>query len=120
MSRKNNFLLAALRALGMSSQLDVEAIELRRDEVLAEPLRQMQRVYFPYSGIISFLVPLKDGRLVQTGMVGHDGAVGALQTLDGKASPSKIVARVPGRAAVIEADRIAEIARGSSACARFC
>jgi CRP-like cAMP-binding protein len=66
-------------------------------------------VYFPYSGVISFLVPLTDGRLVQTGVVGRDGAVGALQALDGKVSPNKIVVQVAGRAAVVHAEHLAEV-----------
>jgi CRP-like cAMP-binding protein len=69
----------------------------------------MAHVYFPHSGVVSFLVPLRDGRLVQTGVVGRDGAVGALQALDGKVSPNKIVVQVPGRAAMVQADRLAEI-----------
>jgi hypothetical protein len=78
---------------------------------LAEPLEPIRRVYFPYSGIISFMVPLADGTLVQTGVVGQDGAVGALQALEGRVSPSKIVVQVPSRAAVIDADQFSEIAQ---------
>jgi CRP-like cAMP-binding protein len=110
---ENNYLLTALSTLGTRSQLDVKAVELRPGEVLAEPLDHVDRVYFPYSGVISFLVPLKDGHLVQTGIVGHDGVIGTLQALNGKMSPNRIVVRVPGRAAVIEADRIAELAQVS-------
>jgi CRP-like cAMP-binding protein len=104
-----------LSAAGTRRQLDphFEVVELRQGEVLAEPLEPMHRVYFPYSGIISYLVPLKDGHLVQTAMVGRDGAVGALQALDHKESASRIMVRVPGRAAVIEADRVAEIVQVS-------
>jgi CRP-like cAMP-binding protein len=113
MPRENNYLLTALTGLGTPAPLDLKTVDLEQGEVLAEPLEQMHGVYFPYSGIISFLVPLKDGHLVQTGMVGHDGAVGALQALDGRVSPNRIVVRVPGRAAVIEADRIGEMAQAS-------
>jgi CRP-like cAMP-binding protein len=63
---------------------------------------------------VSFLVPLKDGHLVQTGVVGRDGVVGALQALGEKVSPHRIAVQVPGRAAVIEAERVAEIAEGHS------
>jgi hypothetical protein len=62
---------------------------------------------------LEILVPLREGHLVQTGMVGHDGAVGAVQALEGKVSPNKIVVQVAGRAAVIHADRVCEIAQGS-------
>jgi CRP-like cAMP-binding protein len=108
---EKNYLLEALIASGTVPQLAV--VELRQGEVLAEPLGKMNRVYFPYSGIISFLVPLKDGQLLQTGMVGRDGAIGALLALDDKVSPNMIVVQLPGRAAVIDADRISEIAQKS-------
>ena len=73
----------------------------------------MRRVYFPFSGLISFLVPLADGSLIQTGVVGSDGAVGALQALDGRVSPNKIVVQMPSRAAVFETDQFAKIAQST-------
>jgi CRP-like cAMP-binding protein len=112
MDRNYNHLLASLSATETRLQLEphLKTIELGQGEVLAEPLEQMHRVYFPYSALVSFLVPLKDGHLVQTGMMGHDGVVGAIQAIEGKVSLSRSVVRVPGRGAAIEADRLAEIA----------
>jgi CRP-like cAMP-binding protein len=55
------------------------------------------------------LVPLKDGHLVQTGVIGRGGVVGALQALDGKVSPNRVVVQAPGRAAVVPAKLLAEI-----------
>ena len=87
-------------------------MELNQGQVLVEPLGPVRHVYFPYSAIVSFLVPLEDGRLVQTGVVGRDGVVGALQALHDKISANRIAVQMPGRAAVIDADRLAEIAHG--------
>jgi CRP-like cAMP-binding protein len=75
----------------------------------------MVQVYFPHSGAISFLVPLKDGHLVQTGVVGRGAAVGALHALGGKVSPNRVVVQVPGRAAVIQAELLAEIVKDDPA-----
>ena len=99
--------------LAPSSSLNLKIVELTQGQVLAEPLEPIRHVYFPYSGIISFLVPLTNGSLVQTGVVGQDGAVGALQALDGKVSPNKIVVQMPGRAAVIDADQFSKIAQAA-------
>jgi CRP-like cAMP-binding protein len=108
-----NDLLASLFAGGARSRLEphLRAIQLQQGQVLAEPLGPIGQVYFPYAGIISFLVPLRDGHLIQTGLVGRDGAVGALQALNGKVSANRITVQLPGRAAVVEAQRMAEIAR---------
>ena len=114
MTPDQNNLLASLFAGGARSRLEpyFKTVELQQGQVLAEPLTPIRHVYFPYSGVVSFSVLLKDGRLVQTGVVGRDGAVGALQALDGKVSPSMVFVQVPGRAAVVEAERVAEIAQG--------
>jgi CRP-like cAMP-binding protein len=108
-----NELLASLLASGAQSRLQphVRTSHLQQGQVLAESLEPMAQVYFPYSGVISFLVPLKGGHLVQTGVVGRDGAVGALQALEGKVSPSRVIVQVPGRAAVVQAERLAEVVR---------
>jgi CRP-like cAMP-binding protein len=114
MSPNQNDLLAALFADGALSPLEsyFKTVELPKGRVLAEPLAPIRHVFFPYSGIVAFSVVLKDGHLVQTGVVGRDGAVGALQALDGRVSPSLITVQIPGRAAAVETERVAEIAEG--------
>jgi CRP-like cAMP-binding protein len=106
-----NELLASLLASGAQSRLrpHIRTAHLPRGQILAEPLERITQVYFPYSGVVSFLVPLRDGRLVQTGVVGRDGGVGALQALEGQVSANRIVVQVPGRAAVVQIERLAEI-----------
>jgi CRP-like cAMP-binding protein len=107
----HNELLPSLFRSGAHSQLHghVRTVHLQQGQVLAEPLEPMLQVYFPYSGAISFLVPLKSGHLVQTGVVGRSGVVGALQALDAKVSPNRVVVQIPGRAAVVQAELLAEI-----------
>jgi CRP-like cAMP-binding protein len=113
MADEQNEMLASLLASGAQSRLQphVKTVELQQGQVLAEPFEPMAQVYFPYSGAISFLVPLKDGRLVQTGVVGRGGAVGALQALEGKVSLNRVVVQVPGRAAVVQVERLAAVLR---------
>lgn len=114
MAENENALLSSLlKSVGAQSRLKpyLRTADLQQGQVLAEPLEPMDHVYFPYSGAVSFLVPLQDGHLVQTGVVGRDGVVGAVQALDGKISSSRIIVRVPGRAAVVQAERLAEVVR---------
>lgn len=112
---QNELLASVLAGVGSRLEPHIRAAHLQQGQVVAEPLERIAHVYFPYSGVISFLVPLTDGRLVQTGVVGRDGVVGALQALDGKVSPNKIVVQVPGRAAVVQAERLADIVQDSPA-----
>ena len=113
MADDQNELLAFLLASEAQPRLQphIRTVHLAPGQVLAEPIEPITHVYFPYSGAISFLVPLKDGQLVQTGVVGRGGAVGALQALEGGISPNRIIVQVPGRAAVVQAERLAEVVR---------
>jgi CRP-like cAMP-binding protein len=77
-------------------------IELRAGELLARPDDEIRTVYFPHSVIVSFLVEVAEGDMVQTGMVGHDGVVGAAQAIDDKVSINKIIVQLPGTASVID------------------
>jgi hypothetical protein len=82
-----NRLVASLSARdGQLLWPHLKTVDLTRGEVLAQPQQNMRRVYFPHSGIVSFMVELRDGHVVQTGMVGRDGAVGAIQALDDRVS----------------------------------
>ena len=112
----DNRLLASLLGEAQSPlQPHIKTGSLRQGQVLAEPLQPMGKVYFPYSGAISFATPLKGGQLVQTGLVGRDGVVGALQALQGMVSLSKAVVQIPGRAAIVDAECFNEVVQDDPA-----
>src|SRR4051812_20048752 len=50
---------------------------MNHGDVLAEPHDTISRVYFPLGGIISCVVPLSDGDAIESGMIGHEGEMGA-------------------------------------------
>jgi hypothetical protein len=52
----------------------LKIVELKFGDVLAEPGGPIRKVYFPYSGVISLVVELEVGAMIETTMVGHDGA----------------------------------------------
>jgi CRP-like cAMP-binding protein len=87
----------------------LKSVALTEGAVLAEPGDEIRNVYFPHSGIVSFMVGLDDGAMVQTFMVGRDGVVGAAQALDSKTSVNKILVQVSGTASVIDRDPLREI-----------
>jgi CRP-like cAMP-binding protein len=95
--------------LQLLSEADLAALnphfrtmELRQGEILAKPGDDIRTIYFPHSGIVSFVVELIDGSVVQTGMVGRDGVIGAAQALDDRKSINRIIVQVPGSASVID------------------
>jgi CRP-like cAMP-binding protein len=104
MSRHENFLLHQLDAAEwakISPHLSVVALE--RWKVIAEPRERIDRVYFPHSGILSFMVDLPEGGAIETGMMGRDGVFGAAQALDERVSLNRVTIQVAGDVSVIGA-----------------
>src|SRR4051812_19953620 len=83
-------------------------VQIEQGHVLAEQYQPIERVYFPHSGIISYVVSMSEGNMIETAMIGRDGVVGAIQVLDEKISPNRIVAQMSGAASVVNADKLRE------------
>lgn len=99
----DNYLLSTLPA-GDLAQLTrhFRTVELQAGQILAQPGDEIRNIYFPHSGIISFMVETADGHVVQTSMVGRDGVVGSAQAVDSKVSLNRIVVQIPAVASVID------------------
>ena len=111
MVKSPNRLLASLPAdafLAITPHLKV--VELKFGDVIAEAGSSIQQVYFPYSGVISLVVELDAGAMVETAMVGCDGAFNAASALDGKVSLNKGIVQLAGSAGVMGADRLRRLA----------
>jgi CRP-like cAMP-binding protein len=50
---------------------------LKNETVLIEAGDQVDRVYFPHSGIISLVVELSGGQAIEAAMIGRDSMFGA-------------------------------------------
>ncbi len=82
-----NRLLASLPVNAFSAiSPHLKIVELKFGAVLAEAGSPIRQVYFPYSGVISLVVELDVGMMIETAMVGRDGAFNAASALDGKVS----------------------------------
>lgn len=111
MSKSPNRLLASLSAdifAAISPHLKI--IELNFGDVLAKPGSAIRQVYFPYSGVISLVVELDVGTMIETAMVGRDGVLNAAPALDGKVSLNKGIVQVGGSAGTIEVNRLRRLA----------
>ena len=104
---RDNFLLNLLEPDVLDQiapQLSI--IDLHREQVLAETHQQIERVYFPHSGIISCVVELIGGGAIETGMIGKDGTFGASQALDDKVSLNHVVTQLAGTASLMSSDHM--------------
>jgi CRP-like cAMP-binding protein len=106
-----NRLLAALPArIFAVLEPRLKTVELVQGDVLAQPLSKIRQVLFPHSGVISLVVELDGGEMIETAMVGRDGVLNASAALDGKVSVNKSIVQLAGAASVIEADQLRKIA----------
>jgi CRP-like cAMP-binding protein len=111
MPHENNLLLARVSPGDMKLlRPELMVAPLEHGRILADTHQRIETVYFPHSGILSFVVELEDGEGIETGMVGRDGVFGATQALDDKICLNKVVVQVPGIATVLSADRLKGIA----------
>jgi CRP-like cAMP-binding protein len=102
-----NQLLARLDSPTLLVMLpDLRVVDFRQGDVLADSHHRVEQVYFPHAGVLSFVVEMRNGQAIETGMTGRDGEFGAAQALDHKVSLNKVVVQVPGRASVMDSDRL--------------
>jgi CRP-like cAMP-binding protein len=88
----------------------LKEVKLAFGDVVAEPDEQVNRVYFPHTGVISLVIEMEAGNMIETAMVGRDGTVNATSALDGKTSFQKAIVQVAGAASVISSDALRAIA----------
>ena len=106
-----NRLLASLPASVFAGvQPHLKLVELKLGDVLAEAGSAIKRVYFPHSGIISLVVELAVGQMIETAMVGRDGVLNGASALDGKVSFNKGIVQLSGIASVMEVDKLRSVA----------
>jgi len=111
MAKSSNRLLASLSASTFSEiSPHLKIVELRFGEVLAEAGSPIRQIYFPYSGVISLVVELDVGMMIETAMVGRDGVLNAASGLDGKVSLNKGIVQSAGSAGTIEVNRFRRLA----------
>jgi CRP-like cAMP-binding protein len=115
-ARVGNRLLAALPPADLDLLVrHFRMVELERDAVLMRSGDPVERIYFPLSGLIAFIMDMPSGQTVATAIVGNESAVGVLSTLGPIRSPMTAVVRVAGLALQISPPRFQSALGRSSA-----
>lgn len=112
-----NLLLEALdaRDRGLLARA-LEPREVRRGDVLFRAGEDVSHVTFPMNRtIVTLLVPLRDGRTVETATVGREGAIGGVVSQGYLPAFSQAVVQVEGTVLRIEAERLQQAKRSSHA-----
>jgi CRP-like cAMP-binding protein len=115
LGRSENRLLAALprETLALIGQ-DLKQVSLVQGIVCYEAGDRIDHVYFPISGMISLLVAGRNGEIVETGIVGREGAAGLQSGFGERRSYNRANIQIPGHFAVISAAHFERAARNSA------
>ena len=115
-TRVGNRLLAALPPADLDLLVPhFRKVALERDTVLARSGDPVERIYFPLSGLIAFIMDMPSGETVATAVVGNDGAAGILSALGPTRSPMTTAVRMAGTALQISPARFQAALGRSSA-----
>jgi CRP-like cAMP-binding protein len=85
-------------------------VDLPQETVLFEAGGTITRIFFPHSGIVSLVVELTSGDMIEAAMIGREGVVGGLAALDTNISVSRAIVQVAGAASVVEVDVVRALA----------
>jgi CRP-like cAMP-binding protein len=111
-----NQVLASLSAPDLNFLLPhLQFVDLPQEMVLFEAGGIVDRVYFPHGGIVSLVVELTTGDMIEAAMVGREGVVGGLAALDHNISISRAIVQVAGAASVTDVDAVRRLADQSAA-----
>ena len=106
-----NHLLSSLPAAVSDEILPhLKSVDLKQGDTLFEFGDTVSRVYFPHSGVVSLVIGLATGEMIETGMIGRDSLVGGSSALDGNISLNKAIVKIAGAASVLQVDRLRQIA----------
>jgi CRP-like cAMP-binding protein len=84
--------------------------ELVHEDLLFDAGEAVNWVYFPHSGVISLVVGLADGQLIEAAMVGRDSLVGGSAALDGKVWLNRGIVQVEGKASILSVETLCQVA----------
>jgi CRP-like cAMP-binding protein len=101
--QSSNLLLASLSQGDLILlQPKLKKIHLEQKHILYGTGEAIHAVYFPLNAIVSLVVELSTGELIEAAMVGRDGVTGGAAALDGRISLSRAIVQLSGDAMAID------------------
>ena len=107
---KNRILNALPQNIFAAVEPHLKPMDLVFGAVVAETDQPVDRVYFPDTGVVSLVVEMEVGDMIETAMVGRDGVVNGTSALDGKVALQRGIVQVAGEAHVIASDALRSLA----------
>jgi CRP-like cAMP-binding protein len=105
--RINNRLLLALSQEELDRlRPNLEPVELPLGQMLLRPNELIDYVYFPQEGMVSLVLQLEDKIVIEVGLIGREGMVGALAPLGATAMSGEARVQMAGSALRMRAGRL--------------
>ena len=83
----SNRVLASLAEADLKALLpQLRFVDLPQGMVLFEAGGTISHIYFPHAGVVSLVVELASGEMIEAAMIGREGVVGGLSALDSNIS----------------------------------
>jgi CRP-like cAMP-binding protein len=107
MPNSSNLLLASLSANDAAAlQPHLKSVYLEHEKILFEAGGEVTAIYFPTGAIVSLVVGLSSGELVEAAMVGKDGLVGASTAIGGNIPSNRGIVQLAGTAMTCDVDAL--------------
>jgi len=74
----------------------LQFVDLEQHRILHQPYRKLKFMYFPNRGLISLVVVLKNGKTVEAGIVGKEGASGTALAAGVSSSALREIVQISG------------------------
>jgi CRP-like cAMP-binding protein len=114
--RQSNYLLEALPLDELANlRTHATTVDLVINSTLHEAGGALDYVYFPHDSLVSLLVVMPDGSVVDAGFVGSEGAVGAISSVPARTSFTRSIVITGGTALRLPYDRFERIMDQSEA-----
>jgi CRP-like cAMP-binding protein len=115
-STQSNYLLEALPLDELANlRTHATTVELLVNSTLHEAGGALDYVYFPHDSLVSLLVVMPDGSVVDAGFVGSEGAVGAISSVPARTSFTRSAVITGGTALRLPYDQFERIMAQSEA-----
>lgn len=106
-----NAILASLPASDLAAlQPILRQVDLEQKKVLFAAGEPISTAYFPTSAVVSLVVVLSSGEMIEAAMVGRDGVVGGSSALDGNISLCLAIVQLSGHAVACDVGALKNVA----------
>ena len=92
----------------------LKPIALVKEAVLFATGDRVTQVYFPHSGIISLVIDLASGEMIEAAMIGRDSMVGGSAAMNGQVSLNKAIVQLAGSGSSLDVAQFRKIADQSA------